>query len=140
MATRYAELALKIVPLGSRPTVIDLREQIAAAVEAEVTSAQEAQRRNSLADEVRVLEASIRQRAANLAATEKQAGASIGSARSALESERAAFRRIVAGHCDLLKAIEAWLEWCDGGGDIDEQNARWQAVKATWTRYRSLKA
>lgn len=138
MDARYTDLAMDIVPLGRRPMVVDLRTQIAHAIEVEVKMALVQQEREALPEKVRLLELETQRRAKEHVDQVRRDAAAHQENVTKLEQERIAFRAIVAGHCELLKAVEAWLEWCEGHGDIEERATRWCRVKAAMTKYRSL--
>lgn len=126
---RFDELAMRLIPPGSRPAVTALRAEIAAAARRIVSESVDAFLREKLPGEIARLDAEVREKHAEV--TRRLA---------ALERERREFKRVVAGHLELLTAVERWIEWCGGNGTHDEQSRLWANVKAAWERYRKLRA
>lgn len=85
-------------------------------------------RENQLPDEIRRIDAEVKK---NKADADKRL--------AALERERKEFQRIVAGHLELLSAVESWIEWCEGRGETERQPQLWARVKTAWKKYCSLR-
>lgn len=124
----FEKIALKIVPRGERPSKPELRREIAETMSRVVDDAIEAYRQEQWPPEMRRLVAEVRK---------NQADAS--TRLSALEKERIEFKKVVKGHLELLDAIENWIEWCEGGGTIDDHPTLWLKVKESWAAYRTLR-
>ncbi len=160
----YEDIALRLIPPGSKPSVIQLRQGIALAINKAVMQAlvnalpatiQQTQleldqerldleRRErefqQLADHRdREYNQTMAQREQKLKQTYEQCLAELKQRADQLAANKATFKRITLGHLELLKAVEEWLEWCcDADGDMDEHAPRREAVKIRFREYKSL--
>lgn len=125
----FAKVALDLVPLGSRPSLVELRAEIAATLQRIVTQSIESHRRENLPAEIVQISGDV-----------KRSKIEVERWKAALEQERFEFKKIVAGHLEFLTAVENWIEWCEGNGSHDERETLWANVKASWDKYRLLKA
>lgn len=110
MTGDYMPAALRIVPIGSKPSsVTELRRQIAAAIAENVALARDRHCREATSLHQRML------------------------------TQQEIFNRIKAGHLQFLDAAERLLEWCNDPTQPGCYEERWQALKQAWQAYKSLK-
>lgn len=125
----FAKVALDLVPVGSRPSLVELREEIAETLQRVVSHEIETHRRESLPAEIVQISGDV-----------KRSKSEVERWKAALEQERFEFKKVVAGHLEFLSAVENWIEWIEGNGGHDDREALWANVKESWDKFRRLKA
>lgn len=162
---RYTQVALQLLPIGCRrPVITTLRIQIADALAAEAKRVRQlrkeeffpelAEDRKQLAHQTQALEVrlatgrkELEERLsaarAELAFRQAEAESMVETAQAqvqAAQQERDEMGRVLAGCLGVMDALEEYIGWLDGHGEVLEQRQRWEAVRRAHEEYRSLKS
>ena len=141
----YDDIALKIVPVGERPTVGELREDIAKALRQTTETALAKQREQQFPElgELRQGIVKERERAeqelADMKKKQKVKQEELNQQEQELRQRIKAMENKEKSLDQYTKALESYMAWLDGAGEVDESGKRFDALRAAYHNYKGAK-
>lgn len=132
--TRYESIALKIVPLSSHRSVVEMRRDIAKVLETEIATALRVQQERDYPDLARSREENEVKRKE----LEREVAA-LRERERALQAREETVRQREARLTVLVQAFEGWVGWMEGQGEVSENGQRFDAVRKAWVIYKGGK-
>lgn len=124
----YEALALRLIPKGHDRSRSELRTMIATTLTLEVEKALAKQRAENF-PEIGGMEAALRARRNELEMVCNAALKQVAKDREAIADREQAVKILEGKMATLLQAFDAWNEWCNGGGEADENGKRFEAFR-----------
>jgi hypothetical protein len=141
----YTAMALEVVPIGSHPSVVTLREEIAKILESTVKAATDQQREKEFPElaTVRVdmgkKNKELEEWRAKLKEYEDEQKKRVARNEEDHKKRTTALDQREKVLKDLTDAFDDYMRWMDGEGEVDENSKRFEALRTAYKTYKEKK-
>ena len=154
--TDYKAIAMEIVPVGSQPTLGQLRQEIAETLEREILKAEARQResrfpelneiretmndeRTKASQEAEDVKKKLKARQAELDTAEKLLRVRDNAAVAEIKKREGDVATKEKSLASLMKAFDDYLAWVEGDGEVDDNGRLFNKLREEYRSYKGTK-